>query len=556
MKRFILCILGSLILLNVQAQEYLQIQDGTYIPVNKIKRIRTIAQEHSRSLSKIISNNKNVSIYAEALNATGIIDSLKCYIDDNYKWASEQNRIDSCTWSNNKLCIHTAVEYDNVAYPEIRKYEHTVFLCPDSILKDKYGIESLEDLRKMAKNIYDEVYPEDALVTDETDRRNSLNRFISYHILNFYGQYYTLTAMDGNSKDAKLQYNFNRRKRDITDWYETFMPNSIMKFSFPSGHEEGLYINRRGVQSRADERGVFVRGTKVSQPDSCTFETSGVNGLYHYIDDILAYDKTTQTKICDDIIRTDCTTLSPDFMSSDSDGQTARGHYCRTSHEGGRYGDGAQGASAASNRNTCLGFKPGYVRNFEFGNNTHIHVRNRVLNFWSYQADEVTIKGKYDVKIKLPPAPSGTYEVRLGTCCDFMSRGIVAFYVDDIPQGMPIDLRPNGQVLFGNKSNRDLGNDPESIAAFDHSIHNRGWLRGPGEYEPGDRSSYGSAPPLRDLPNTIRCVVGKFTTDGKSNHYLRMQQLMESAENEMNFDFIELVPQSVYDNEDYLESNW
>jgi hypothetical protein len=53
--------------------------------------------------------------------------------------------------------------------------------------------------------------------------------------------------------------------------------------------------------------------------------------------------------------------------------------------------------------------------------------------------------------------------------------------------------------------------------------------------------------------NGVEYVV---TTDGKTDHYLRIQQRMQSRDNEMNFDFIELCPSSVYNNEFYPEDRW
>lgn len=521
-----------------------------------VHTVASVVNSSNDLMASVLQKDSTCLLYYQALEKTNVMALLEEYVDTTYGWATERDRIDSCTWSNDKLCIHTAVEYDNVAYPEKRYFNFTMFLVQDSILKEKYGIETLADLNRKAHELYDPVYPEDANDTVYTSRKNALNRFISYHILNRYGSYYSLTAMDGVGSDCKLQYNFNRRKWDIADWYETLMPHSIMKFSFPSGSQAGLYINRRGVQSRADERGVFVRGAKVYTPSEVKVNQNAINGIFHYIDDIVAYDQNTQQVVLNERIRLDCTTLSPDFMTKLTDGETARGHFCRTSHEGGRYGDGGQGSSAASNKNTCIGFKAGYARNFNYTNLTHVHVRMRVLGFWSYEADEVTVKGKFDLTIKLPPVPAGTYEVRMMTCVDFASRGIMQAYIDGLPQGIPFDMRPGGKTLFGNQSNSDLNNDIDAIAAFDKSIHNIGWMRGPGCYEPGDRSSYVAGTPMRDLPNTIRKVLGTFYTDGKSDHFLRLQQKMESTENEMNFDFIELCPSSVYNNEYFAEDQW
>ena len=72
--------------------------------------------------------------------------------------------------------------------------------------------------------------------------------------------------------------------------------------------------------------------------------------------------------------------------------------------EDGKYGLEGQKANAENNRNTCLGFKGQFTKNFKFDDaQTHVHVRNRVLSFYSYQGDEVIFSGSVDVTVKLPP---------------------------------------------------------------------------------------------------------------------------------------------------------
>ena len=77
--------------------------------------------------------------------------------------------------------------------------------------------------------------------------------------------------------------------------------------------------------------------------------------------------------------------------------------------------------------------------------------------------------------------------------------------------------------------------------------------------------SYGSATseaggtmsePFRNRDNTLRKVIGVFHSDGRTNHYLRLQQKMESENNELNFDMIELCPSTVYANPDVAEDRW
>jgi len=517
-----------------------------------VHTVNTVASTSNDFLPAVIGKDSTITYFFEALVATGLDELVSQYLDESYTWGSNQDRIDSCTWTNNKLCIFTAAEYDNVAYPEKRYFNYTAFVPKDEVLREKYNVtkvlgrDDASSLEYLAHQIYDAVFPEDAEINDLRDRRNALNRFISYHIIDRYGSTYTLTANDG----VKLQNHFNRRKHDIADWYQTIMPHSLMKFSFPNGTQAGLYLNRRGVQSRADARGVFVRGAK------CISEATKkpINGNYFYIDDIVKYDEETQKVVLDERMRFDCSTLSPDFMTKLSDGETARGHSCVVSADKGLYGLGGQGATASSNVNHCIGFKSGFCRNFEYTDNTHLHVRMRVLDFWSYEGDEVTIKGPFDVKLTLPPVPAGTYEVRMMTCVGFSSRGILQAYIDGIPQGIPFDMRPGGDALFGYQSDDALGDD-DAITAFDKAIHNNGWMKGPGEYCSGASKESFAEPSFRNQNNTIRRVLGTFYTDGKSDHVLRLQQKMESG-GEMNFDFIEICPSSVYNNEYFAEDTY
>ncbi len=500
-------------------------------------------------LPDVMAEDSTISLFVEALKLTHMDDSLQRYKDYSYSVGS-----DSIDWTNDKLVLSTATEYDNVAYPQYRYFKFTAFVEPNSVY-EKYGVTDIEGLKALAKQIYDPVYPDDADVTDPTDRRNSLNRFVSYHLLDRLGTYYSLTCVDGGSNT--LAKNFVRTKWDIADWYETMMPHSILKCSFPSGSENGvsisgLYINRRGVQGRADSRGYKYRGAMITSRDNGGL--TAINGVYHYIDDIICYgiDPTPaqvgsiQDYVFSERLRIDCSTLSPDFMTSG-----ARGHYTNSSVENGKYGVW-DATKTHTNKQTCLGFKAGSAKNFEFDDaNTHIHVRPRTLTFWSYQGDEVTLKGIYDVTIKLPPVPEGDWELRMLTCVNFQSRGIVQYYIDGVPQGLPFDMRPSGEnPRIGWKSDASLG-DEEQIAAFDKQFRNRTWMKGPKSYKTGE-----SASAMRDLSQTLRKIIGTFHSDGKTDHYLRLQQKLNSKENECNFDFIELCPSAVYANPDLAEDRW
>ena len=528
--------------------------------------LSSVISTQNDMLPDVMERDSAISLFYQAMLATNYCNVLReNYIDQRYeRCKSPLFEKDSIDWTNDKLCLATAVEYDNVAYMKHRYFKYSAFVEPNSVYEEKYNITTLDGIRQLAKERYQPMYPDDENVTDETDPRNYLNRYVRYHFLPFQATYYQFTCVDGpNSTLAGL---FNRRKIDIADWYEACMEHSVMKFSFPLGAESGLYINRRGVMNRPDEKGVKIRGAKVASPDQMP-DNMSLNGVYYYIDDVIAYDEQTQNKVISgERMRMDGSTLSPDFMTSG-----ARGHYTTSTIENGKYGRGGQGAKAASNCNHCLGFKGGFAKNFVYSDNiTHLHVRNRVLSFWSFEGDELTIIGQFDIAVKMPPVPEGDWEVRIFSCYGFNNRGIIQFYfgpgkevdgkvVGDLqPCGIPLDMRPGGtNARVGWKSDSSLG-DEDAIAAFDKAFRNRGWMKGMGCFGSGasGETGGGMGTAFRQQDNTLRKIITRFHSDGKSDYWLRCQQKLESVTNTMNFDALELCPSSVYNNEYYAEDRW
>jgi len=522
---------------------------------------------NSSMLPDVIGMDENVSLFYQALVDTHMADSLYKFIDENYSVGT-----DSVGWDSDRPCVHTAVEYDAVGYMEHRYYKFTAFCPTNKVFEEKYGVTDIEGLKTLAASIYDPVYPEDADVTDLTSRRNSLNRFVSYHLLDRMGTYYGLTCVDGPDPDGLVRM-FNRRKMDISDWYETMLPHSVLKCSYPTSVTDldavGLYINRRGIMSNPDRRGVKIRGAKVAKASEMPYAQEAANGIYHYIDDILKYDNETQFTVLNERMRIDATTLSPDFMTSG-----ARGHVTATTIKNGKYANSSQGKTVRTNPNHCLGFKAGSAKNFYYTDATHLHVRPRYLGFWSYEGDEIIVKGVFDLAMKLPPVPSGEWEVRMFTCVGFPSRGIVQYYLGQkkpgvtdvksasdiawVPQGIPFDMRPKGtSAKIGYKTDSSLG-DAEQIQAFDKQFHNRGWMKGwasSGTINPeGTNNMNGDG--FRDQTDNLRRVIGTFQSDGKTDWYLRFQQKMESADNELNFDALEICPRSVYADPDIPEDKY
>ena len=503
----------------------------------------------SEMLPDLIRKDTTITLFNLALELTHLSDSMQVYIDENYYCSPDS--------FEKGHTFQTGEEYDNVFYMEKRYYGFTAFIEPDEVYASR-GINNIEDLKAYAKQVYDDMYPEDADITDPTDRRNSLNRFVSYHFLPARIIYNMLTC------DNVMLKCFDRRHWDVAEWYETMMPFSLMKISFPSGSEAARYVNRRGVQNRKDSRGVKIPGAKILSPGEANKEVNkgslvAVNGVYHYIKDIIHYGRETQEFVMDERLRFDASTLSPDFLTSGARGHSVRGEGgCPSQY--GMYGKKMNEPDPELNVNTCLGFKGGTAKNFIYDDvNTHLHVRNRYLNFWPYQGDEVTICGRYDVQFKLPPVPEGTYELRIGTIINWPTRGIIQVYLDGDPCGIPIDMRKNGDdPSIGHRRDSDIGEDEEAIVAYDKALHNRGWMKAPKSWGPINQDGTGNrdANGIRDTPAAMRRIFATFYTDGKTEHWVRLQQKLESLNGTFAFDFLELCPRSVYNNENYPEDKY
>ena len=493
-------------------------------------------------LPDFMMNDSTISLFCTAMKVTHMDDSMRYYIDDSYTIS-----VDSVEEGR---CLLTGSTVDNVSYMERRYICFTGFIETDEVFA-QHGIYNLDDLRAYAKQVYDEMYPEDANVTDETDRRNSLNRFVSYHFLPERIVYNMLTP-----DNKLLNSNFDRRHWDVADWYETMMPYSIMKISYPSGTQSGRYVNRRGLQNHKDYRGVFIPGAKILSPTESKNNMVAVNGVYHYITDIINYGRVTQEDVLNERLRIDATTLSPDFMTSGARGHGVRGVGGCPEFPG-QYGLRSASYDPMQNNNTCIAFKAGSVKNWIFSDvQTHIHVRNRYLDFWSYQGDELQITGMYDIQFRIPPVPEGEYELRIQVCIGFDTRGIIQVYFDGAPCGIPVDLRKHGDdPSIGWRSDSDLG-DEEAISAYDKALHNRGWMKGPASYGGTSADGSGGRNPQRNIRDDMRRIYTTFHSDGKSDHWVRVQQKLETTNGSFAFDYMELCPRSVYNNELYAEDRW
>ena len=458
-----------------------------------------VIQPSGEYLADLIDANKDkgISLFAEALSMTGLSKQMEEYIDTTYHCGTD---------SVNKGFYYSRVGESGhfCKYIGTRMKRYSAFIEPDSIYQ-QHGINNIDELIAYAKEVYDEVYPEDAGMYDDdyTNPKNPLNRFVAYHLLPYYGGY-----TDWTVSESGIDYKTTcavPNKMDCTDWYTTLMPGTIMKMSAPS---EGLFINRKGLALNYSVRGVRVLSPSEMPKD---VEQQALNGIMHFIDDILVYDKTTRDVVFNDRMRINAITLSPEFMNC-----------------------GARGITA-----NATGFKE--VEGWDFhGQTPRLMLRERGVWMATY-ADAVDLTGNFDISMKLPPVPENTYEIRFAVGISSY-RGVVQIYFgekgNEKPMGIPIDFR-----IWGADPSigwvADTG-DSDADRAIDKAMHNRGWMK------EIDSWMQGGANCLRENSGKLRKILTTQTMSPDKEYWLRIRLVIENPEAELPINYVELCPKSVY----------
>ena len=504
MKKTLLALMLPCALLSAKAQEYLHVTtywDGYgIIPVEQIDSI-TFGETSLELLPELMAKDDNIKLFNEALQLTGLCDSLMGVYDNDFYY---ENSIVQGIYSNQQC----------YALQKLRK-GYTAFVETDAVYA-AHGIHTIADLKAYAAEVYDEMYPEDAAVSDPTDRRNSLNRFVAYHLLDRKGTRSNLTAAGIENERAGYVRATYTANVDIADWYETMMPHSLLKCSTPAWHS-AVFVNRRGRGNEPDDRGVLIEGAEIVNEAGGDCQGEAFNGYYHYINDIIAYDKQTQEVVLDEQIIVNNSTLSPELMNN--------GMRCSTPF-----------TPALSNDEEVF-LPKGALKNVQFNSEGTRMYYLFSENWHNMQTDEMMILGLFDVTIKLPPLPAGTYELNMGYSAG-MQRHVVACWFDGEFVDT-IDCRITGDNPSLGWMSDEYLETPEAIAENDRLLFERG-------YRKGLDYCYisGSSQIQRESELCLRRIITTFTTDGKSDHYLRFKNAMDYDDGFQEFmmDYLELCP--------------
>lgn len=604
MNRLLLSIAVAALSVPASAQQYILVNNEQPIPAEDVVNItyEEDSEFKNRPLPNVLADDARVTLFCQALQLTGLADTLKTCEYAGYKTPKEQKY------------YYKVFQWNEVAwYNAERLKSFTVFAETDDVYAAN-GISNIDHLKAYAKHIYDEAYPEDAAISDPTDRRNSLNRFVAYHILPHGNSYWYLTYYDGLMTDKYTDTDLT----DIATWYATMMPHASLKCCYPmAGDDSGLYLNRRGLKDGPDKYGKQVRGAKILAGEGegkDPFTQRAYNGFYYYIDRILAYDQQTREDVLgSELWRVDFKTISPDIMNNAED---LRGNYL--------VDDDLNKPDARviphNGRNRV--YQWNCIENIQSDltkANAGIIARRAHAANPVWQGDEMDVLGDFcPITIKLPPLPAGEWEVRMGVYAherrpdvkvylngqltidklklsklynveqplwlqssyeeelrDYMTKTVFVvterddytFLVTDVRTGEQIvsDIDPYryyaGQDFTWRVNGTDVTtgervNWTERATAYhkqaikDYAATLPKLMKAPRECMSFTSNRQMQFPDL----NCGRYVLGRLQSDGKSDNYLEIEACGTPDENSiLQLDYLELVPKAVYDNPDIPE---
>ena len=454
-----------------------------------VHRINKVLVPSVLTLPQAIAADERFSIFNEALVLTGLNDKIKLLRDETY---------DQKKWMYLDVNYHQGSgSKDEV--PESRKYGYTAFMESDSTYINVYNIHNVEELKAYAEaHVYHE-NPADASVTDVTDPRNSLNKFIAYHLADKKLPFVKLIDMYDTDNMIKTY--------DMYEYIETMNPNTLMEVKKERASGGLNFINK------STETGEAVRIVSTYKDKDAT------NGVYHEIDKILIYDHRVAGEMSSKRIRIDAAAFFPEFTNNNM-----------------RIYDRAVPRSWV--------YPPGYIKRLTFSEGSYFSYSNAYGGYLDYQSDEIFLLGLYDFELTTPAIPAGTYEVRF-SYQPTGARGAAQLYWDHKPCGIPLDLRieANNPLVGWVKPGADT-DDPFGYEN-DKMLRNRGYMKGPSTYRDAIDRWYGMTI-ARNSTKSLRRILGTYKFEKSGTHTFTVKAVREG---QFMLDFLEFVPVEMLESE-------
>lgn len=539
------------------------VENGVVHPVDKM-----LIPNTSIGSTLLDENHKEFTIFYEALRRTALLDSLAKYQDENYEISkSKHPEFRTGIWSGPQ---------DYIAKRPDHRYEgFTLLIVPDRVFYDKYSDrfnenmtmdEKIDALYSLAEEKYGDAgsaaifgldkevagIPENKSYKELywnksslTNRHNPLNMLLSYHILD---RLFESTAKLLNCWGIYTAY------ANPTEWVSTLLDYSTIKLEkvYPTvdpmvEYPAEFYINHS--EANIYNSGKRIRGAYLKVPEA---DNWSLNVSYFYLDDVVAYDQAMRTKVMNTRIRVDFYTLWPELTNN---------HIRLCGNPTQAYGEHDKSKNGCESGGYNYYLPTGYLKNVSVNENAIFFVQRPKVYWSSMHGDEINLLGtSYDVTFRIPNVPPGTYELRLGYPA-MEDRGIAQVYVDNIPQGIPIDMRfraddarvgglYNGGNAWRNKDENSNGiYTTEQLEDNARTMKNNGFYSGPKSVFYGNdgkdapRYSASNCILQYNLSDTYRRKICNLTVQPNTHHTIRVRSVfVQGNRGCFILDYMELVP--------------
>lgn len=529
----------------------------------------------TRRTGEVIEKRSDMKLFYEALEKCGLLDSISA----DYKTNSDGSH-KTYSLSNNSGRPGSGFASGSYYVPAECKIKYTIFVEDSATLADA-GIHNFDDLKKKCVEWYGNAadwyeYPDmenNPISTgdDYTYTYNVVNMFLRYHIVKA-GMSVSKLVYQRDTKNENWNFAFGG---EPYDYYETMLPHTLMKIWQPlyqnTGASTNIWINRwREHNTLTDEVGTFGSdATHEIRETGCMVvraksDIQAYNGYIHIINKPLVYDSNVPNGVLHERMRIDTGTMLYELINNDI-------RFATTAEIGAMNLSGSDG--------TMTRLPLNYFDNL-VSYNSKTKISWYTQGAWrAWNADQLSGWDENDFAFRLPPVPTGDYEIRI-IYPPMANGGLQQYYIGTSSNpssmkilGIPFDARyPNTSL----QEDRDATGYLLSTEFDDYGVasdlvmRNHGYMRAPASFSRGTyngKKERISDP--ADLIQTIsyccryeegygtsmmRKILGTEHLEQGKNYWIRLKNLLTGYD-QLGFsvDFIELVPVDIVNSQDYTE---
>ena len=488
-----------------------------------IQGVDRVLQPSNDKLPDLIKAAPNMKIFSRLLEVTGFADSMNNVRDEDYE-------------VNHPEYGHNLDNTQQIENPTHRYYGYTAFVETDSVFQSEWGV-SMPVYKSDVFVNWNEIFPviekqcrkayPDATADDLTDPGNAVHQFVAYHLIPARMSWEKMII-----HHIEMGYAYNNPNNlsiDCNEYYETMGGyHRLMKLT--EGRQTGgKRINRSCKYDPDTYSEVLVRREGINiNADNGRVANNALNGFYYPIDNILVYDDDVPNMVLNERLRWDFSSLFSELITNGLRRIKDAGQHAVPNNYFERM---------KVSDESWLVYLPYYGGASQS----------------NYQADEMNVRGQYDLTFRLPPVPfDGTWQFRICAPCN-TGFGMAQFYIGKDANnlqavGLPVDLRLS-------LSNPNIGwkedNEDDNITReIDKNMLNHGYMKPPRH----DGISRGGATVTESMRNSttyranlrVRKIVWTGNVKPNETMYLRVKSVLTNPMACFLLEYMEWVPKNVY----------